>query len=211
MLDVPLLIEAGLWKWVGEIVVVYVWVYPLRLLSSCPCASFHRHLPRVSTLPGQSSPNRSSDAQIRASPTLAPPLPPPRHPLPNPPPNPESPPNSPSANKTPYATAVLDNSGTPTDLSAQLDRLVARWRAQQGGTTGWWWRLCWIPPVGVTAGGLCLLVRAWRCRRGVPGRKRRRGTAEPDRVEMDDLSGGARRRTGSGSGGAAGAKESVYD
>ena len=26
VMDVPLLIEAGMWKWVGEIVVVYVWV-----------------------------------------------------------------------------------------------------------------------------------------------------------------------------------------
>lgn len=34
VVDVPLLIEAGLWKWTGEIVLVYVWVHALLYDSS---------------------------------------------------------------------------------------------------------------------------------------------------------------------------------
>lgn len=97
--------------------------------------------------------------------------------------------------KLSYSTQVLDNSGTTADLSAQVDRLVKRWYSQQGGSTGWWWRLCWIlPPVGVTAGVLCLM-RNW-IRTLKKGRRRGRGEVErkdQEKIEMKDL----RRRTAS--------------
>jgi len=80
--------------------------------------------------------------------------------------------------KLPYATAVLDNSGSPKDLAGQVDRLVAKWRNQQGGNSGWWWKVCWlVPPVGLAAGLLCLVSRWWRFRGG----ERRRGRGEVEK------------------------------
>ena len=113
--------------------------------------------------------------------------------------------------KTQYAQSVLDNSGTPADLSAQVDSLVKRWRAQQGDQSGWWWRACWLlPPVGMVAGLLCM-AQNWirlkrRSRRRSRGEVERRDTkgrgGEGERIEMRDLSGrgveGARKRGASG-------------
>lgn len=109
------------------------------------------------------------------------------------------------SSKTAYATSVIDNSGTLTDLCEQVDRLVGRWRKQQGGGTGWWWRLCWvIPPVGLAAGMVCLIRGWWKARGGPRRRARgeverkggREGGAEGERIELKELKGG-RRRTGS--------------
>jgi len=109
----------------------------------------------------------------------------------------------PLSQKLSYATQVLDNSGTQSDLNAQVDRLVKRWKAQQGGSSGWWWRLCWlVPPVGLAAGAICLLQGWWRSGRT----SRRRGRGEVDQrvpgesIEMSDRGGrgdGRRRNTGS--------------
>lgn len=95
--------------------------------------------------------------------------------------------------KLAYSTQVLDNSGSLQDLAVQVDRLVRRWHAQQGGSSGWWWRACWLfPPVGITAGLLCLVKNALRSV-GRKGRRRGRGEVEhrDERIEMRDM----RRRT----------------
>lgn len=106
--------------------------------------------------------------------------------------------------KLSYATSVIDNSGSFTDLNDQVDRTVAKWRAQQGGDSGWWWRLCWlIPPVGLIAGALCLFA-VWR--EGKKDRRRGRGEVSrrdrseqaAERIELMELKGG-RRRAASGS------------
>ena len=99
--------------------------------------------------------------------------------------------------KLAYSTQVLDNSGTTSDLSAQVDRIVRRWYAQQGGNTGWWWRLCWlVPPVGITAGLLCLAGN-WMRSLKKKGRRRGRGEVQNrdggERIEMKEM----RRRTAS--------------
>lgn len=108
----------------------------------------------------------------------------------------------PLSTKLSFATSVIDNSGSLSDLTGQVDRQVTRWRAQQGGSSGWWWRACWLlPPVGLVAGGLCLLARMWRARRG--GRRRGRGEVERrrgedgggERIELSEMKG--RRRTAS--------------
>lgn len=84
----------------------------------------------------------------------------------------------PLSKKLPYATSVLDNSGSPKDLASQVDRLVAKWRKQQGGDSGWWWKVCWlVPPVGLAAGVICLISRAWKYRQGT----RRKGRGEVER------------------------------
>lgn len=88
----------------------------------------------------------------------------------------------PVANKLAYATTVIDNSGTHADLEVQIDRAVGKWRAQQGGASGWWWRLCWLcPPVGLMAGWMALLrtyVRAKRVRRRARDEVERKGGYE---------------------------------
>jgi len=145
VVDVPLLIEAGLWKWVGEIVVVYV--------------NEKLQLSRLLARPSD-PPLTPDQASSRISSQL------------------------PLSSKLIYATSVLDNSGTPTDLAGQVDRLVSKWRAQQGGKSGWWWRVCWLlPPVGLVAGGLCLVRRWWKWRNGGGGKGgRRRARGEVERV-----------------------------
>ncbi|GMK57883.1 hypothetical protein CspeluHIS016_0407170 [Cutaneotrichosporon spelunceum] len=148
VLDVPLLIEAGLWKWVGEVMVVYVSekLQLRRLLDRPP-------------LPGN-EPLTESQAKDRVRSQM------------------------PVADKLAYATTVIENSGTLTDLESQVDRAVAKWREQQGGKSGWWWKLCWlVPPVGLIAGWICLLRTHVRAKRV---RKRTRGEVERRGVEMQD-------------------------
>jgi dephospho-CoA kinase len=110
----------------------------------------------------------------------------------------------PLSQKLSYATQVIDNSGTQADLTAQIDRLVARWKAQQGGSSGWWWRICWlIPPLGLSAGALCLLQTWWRGSAAEKGRRRGRGEIDHrpkvggggESYEMTDRT--RRRQTGS--------------
>ncbi len=110
----------------------------------------------------------------------------------------------PLSTKLLYATSVVDNSGTLSDLESQIDRLVQKWYNQQGGSTGWWWRICWlIPPVGLVAGAICLLARWFRIRRGPRRRARgemerkgnRDGGNEGERIELRDM----RRRRDTGS------------
>ena len=110
----------------------------------------------------------------------------------------------PLSQKLSYATQVLDNSGTPADLSSQVDRLVKRWKAQQGGESGWWWRLCWlIPPVGLAAGAICLIQGWWRAgkrkdrRRGRGEVDRRLGGGDGESIELKERGEGRRRNTGS--------------
>lgn len=108
--------------------------------------------------------------------------------------------------KTSYSTCIIDNSGTLIDLKTQVDRQVLRWRQQQGGSFGWWWKICWfLPPIGLVAGGLCLIQKWFKGKKG----SRRRGRGEVDRrgkeldgivgerIELSDM--GGRRRTASSS------------
>ena len=109
--------------------------------------------------------------------------------------------------KLSYATQVIDNSGSVTDLSGQIDRLVQRWKHQQGGSIGWWWLLCWlIPPLGLLAGAICL-VQTWFKSKRLEGKGRRRARGEVEKrrgrggreemIELQDR--GGRRRMTSGS------------
>ncbi|EIW71761.1 hypothetical protein TREMEDRAFT_27919 [Tremella mesenterica DSM 1558] len=159
VLDVPLLIEAGLWRWVGEVVVVFV-----------------NDKLQISRLLSRPSPTPLSITQAQARISSQMPL----------------------SQKAIYATCIIDNSGSLPELATQVDRLISKWKKQQGGETGWWWRLCRIPPIGLTAGVVCL-VRRWIMMR--KGRRRGRGEVlrfvhddEREQVELRDM----RRRTGSG-------------
>ncbi|OWZ49297.1 dephospho-CoA kinase [Cryptococcus neoformans var. grubii Br795] len=162
IVDVPLLIEAGMWKWVGDTVVVYV----------------NERLQLSRLLSRQSNPPLT---QSQASSRIASQLP--------------------LSAKLSYATSVIDNSGSFSDLNDQVDRTVAKWKAQQGGDSGWWWRVCWlVPPVGLVAGALSLLA-IWRKskkdrRRGRGEVSRRDGSEQaPERIELMELKGRRRRAT----------------
>ena len=115
----------------------------------------------------------------------------------------------PLSQKLTYATQVIDNSGTLQDLHAQVDRLVKRWKKQQGGESGWWWRLCWlVPPMGITAGAISLIKGWWAASRKA-GRKsrgevrRRPGQIgddeEGERIELKERGQGSGRRRNTGS------------
>ena len=185
VLDVPLLIEAGLHLWVGDVAVVYVYV--------------------SRTCEAQSGILTRSNERLQLSRLLSRPADPP---LTQPQAEARIASQMPLSTKTHYASSVLDNSGTPADLSAQVDTLVKRWRKQQGGASGWWWRACWLlPPVGMVAGALCVLQnwlqlqrRSRRRSRGEVERRETRKRPEAERIEMRDMSmvGEARKRGSSG-------------
>ncbi|WVR05741.1 dephospho-CoA kinase [Kwoniella sp. DSM 27419] len=167
IVDVPLLIEAGLWKWVGDVVVVYV--------------NERLQLSRLMARATPGPPLTQAQASARISSQLS------------------------LSDKLSYATSVIDNSGTLVDLHGQVDRLVAKWKAGQGGSTGWWWRLCWVvPPVGLAAGALVLLGRWWKGTRGdrrksrgeVDRRDRPRADEGGEKIELREMRGGRRRGTG---------------
>jgi dephospho-CoA kinase len=64
--------------------------------------------------------------------------------------------------KLPYADIVLDNSGTPHDLDAQIAGLVQRLNSE----AGWSWRLArWLPPYAVASAAATMLFRAVKRRR----------------------------------------------
>lgn len=96
----------------------------------------------------------------------------------------------PLSKKAEYATTVIDNSGSFSDLEVQVDRAVAKWRRSQGTL---WWRICWIlPPVGIAAGWVSLFnmwLRARRRERKTRGEK----SSQAESHEMSDL---RRRRAG---------------
>lgn len=179
ILDVPLLIEANLYKWVGSITVVYVYVTAeIILTNSNESLQLARLLSRP-PLPGQAQLTKAA-AQSRINSQLS------------------------LSSKLPYADHVLDNSGTPKDLQQQVDFVVAKWKKSQGGETGWWWRLCWIlPPLGIWVGAWALVwreVRRWRRVGKDKGRRRARGETtrrdhEDERIELREI--GRRRTSGS--------------
>ncbi|KAG5343006.1 Dephospho-CoA kinase [Termitomyces sp. T112] len=94
VLDVPLLIEGGLWKWVGQVVVVYcsVDIQLQRLMNRDNCT------------------REEALARINAQ--------------------------MPIAEKVAYADYVIDNSGTPQELSAQVDAFVEKLDKEIGSL--WW-------------------------------------------------------------------------
>lgn len=120
IMDVPLLIEGGLWKWVGMVVVVYWCVHSLWqkgvVLMADVCSSDELQLQRLMLRDNSSREEATSrlNAQI------------------------------PISQKVSYADYVIDNSGTKQELEANIDRLIRR----LDDKAGWSWRLSWIPPVG---------------------------------------------------------------
>ncbi|KAG9093037.1 hypothetical protein FRC06_011706 [Ceratobasidium sp. 370] len=150
IVDVPLLIETGMWKQVGKVVVVYVYVVPCAPLLPVPLDEhsdkFRSKELQMQRLMRRDSSDRAA-AQSRVSSQL------------------------PLASKLEYADIVIDNSGTLSDTERQVSSLVQRLEKE----TGWTWLVSWlIPPVGLLLGGWCLVWRAIK-----RGRRTKRRPAVP--------------------------------
>ena len=137
VLDVPLLIESGIWLWVGKVVVVYWCASPSRRWTLRPRTRSRSALHRSSTeIQLQRLMQRDSSTREAASARLGAQLP--------------------IADKLAYADHVLDNSGGPRELEQQVDAFVRRLQRD----VGWAWRVNWlVPPLGLLAG---LSVLLWR-------------------------------------------------
>lgn len=148
VLDVPLLVEGGLWKLVGKVIVVYWCVAATVFFIS------HLPLPDVNSSPEiqlQRLMKRDGSSREDASARL----------------------NSqiPIADKLQHADLVLDNSGSPQDLDGQIDSLIRKLYKE----AGWSWRLSWLfPPYGLFSAVSTLLWRTLRRQRRTA--KQRRAT-----------------------------------
>lgn len=161
VVDVPLLIEGGLWKWMGKVVVVYWCVsfaffyHTLLAYMSYTLCSFLTCL--IVMLLHVSSPElqlqrlmaRDNSTHADASSRLNSQLP--------------------ITSKVPHADIVIDNSGTPADLKGEVMSCIGKLER----AVGWGWLLSWlVPPVGLLSALWCLACRALR-RRMVDARGRR--------------------------------------
>lgn len=136
VLDVPLLIEGGLWKLVGMVIVVYWCVTLPYLLFTSVMTSFHNSSSEIQLQRLMKRDNSSrQDASARLKSQL------------------------PIADKLQYADVVLDNSGSPQDLDSQIDSLIRKLQKE----AGWSWRVSWLfPPYGLFSAVSTLLWRTLR-------------------------------------------------
>lgn len=66
----------------------------------------------------------------------------------------------PISQKVTFADAIIDNSGSLSDLEGQVNAFVQKVIREVEGTWGVWWRLCWVLPfVGVFS---ALWLVGWR-------------------------------------------------
>lgn len=134
VLDVPLLVEAGLWRWVGFVVVIY-WSVPLV---------FNPNLTITLTPTSSTSSDSSRELQMKrlmirdnltqaaAQDRLSAQMP--------------------LIDKVEYANKVIENSGGPQELACEVDVVASALRRK----AGWTWRLSWwFPP-------LAIVMAIWR-------------------------------------------------
>lgn len=145
IMDVPLLVEGGLWRWMGKVIVVYWYVtlytelivYRLTYsLQSPPEVQLERLMLRDKS--------SQEDATSRLNSQLS------------------------IDEKLVYADIVLDNSGSPEALKAQVNALVERLDKE----IGYWWLVGWILPFLSVFTGISLLL--WRWLRSSSRQKARR-------------------------------------
>ena len=134
VVEVPLLIEGGLWRLMALVVVVH-WSASLppsstRLTSSnsSPETQLNRLTSRDASTPSAASARIASQLPV--------------------------------AQKLPYADYPIPNDAGPDDLRAHVDAFVVHVQSLLGA--GVWWRLCWlIPPLGVLAALAVITSRNW--------------------------------------------------
>ncbi|KAJ6607921.1 dephospho-CoA kinase-domain-containing protein [Mycena sp. CBHHK59/15] len=133
IVDVPLLIEGGLWKWVGKVVVVY-WLVAFTLVLPLVAFDdiFSNAEVQLERLMQRDNSSRE-DASSRLNSQLA------------------------IADKLQYADVVIDNSGSPEDLGKHISAFVRDLDLE----SGWTWRFSWIiPPFGILSAIWALSRRA---------------------------------------------------
>ncbi|KAH0839418.1 P-loop containing nucleoside triphosphate hydrolase protein [Lanmaoa asiatica] len=139
VVDVPLLIEGGLWKWMGRVVVVYWYVgFELARLvllhhhpfsPSSPELQLHRLVARDKSAPADAHSRLNSQLSITS--------------------------------KVAYADLVIDNSGSLTDLDGEVMSCLGKLER----AVGWGWMVSWLfPPVGLLSAVWCLSWRAFKRR-----------------------------------------------
>jgi dephospho-CoA kinase len=135
VLDVPLLVEGGLWRLVGKVVVVYWYVH--ALLSGCEAVHFSEHCtyspPEVQLQRLMQRDNSTrEDASARLSSQL------------------------PITEKVIYADVVIDNSGSLQELETQVSNFVEGTKKSVRG----WWLIEWLfPPFAVVSAAALM---GWR-------------------------------------------------
>lgn len=162
VVDAPLLIEAGLWKMCGAIVVVYWCVLSLFAVRQAN--------PRVTsseTLQLQRLRSRNSLTLAEAQARIGS--------------------QNPLSSKLVYADYVIDNSGPLQDLTSQVSRVVAKLQER----AGWSWVVSWLlPPWGLVRGALLVGWRLWIKRVGKDKERRKsRGEKKGEEIEMRDRRG----------------------
>lgn len=146
VLDVPLLVEGGMWKWVAKTVVVYWYVVLLVVCAEMwgligGCSSPELQLQRLMKRDG--STKEAASARVKAQ--------------------------MPITEKTQYGDIVIDNSGSQQDLEIQVDSLVRRLYKE----AGWTWRISWVfPPFTILSAGWTLLWNRVRKARQAARRRR---------------------------------------
>jgi len=150
VLDVPLLIESKIHRWVGKVIVVYWFVpFDIRVAHDATIDNFvtsssaEIQLQRLMHRDGSTREAARSRLQAQL----------------------------PIAEKLGYADIVLDNSGTQAELEVQVDELVRRLYLE----AGWSWRVKWLaPPIGLLSALWTLIWRRVKRRH-----RSRRRKAEP--------------------------------
>jgi len=129
IVDAPLLIEAGLWRYAGKIILVY--------------CSEQLQMQRLKSRNNLSP--EDAAARIRSQ--------------------------APLSSKLTYADFVVDNSGSLSDLQAQVDGVIGKLKKE----AGWSWQLSWwFPPLGIFRGILLILWRLYY--KGIGSKKRARSS-----------------------------------
>lgn len=133
IVDAPLLIEAGLWKFCGAIVIVY-WY---DIWASTPCSRtltlghFSSEALQVQRIRARNNVSaEEAQSRIRAQ--------------------------APLSSKLAYADHVIDNSGPVADLDDQVATVARKLKRK----AGWFYLVSWlVPPIGILSGALLI---AWR-------------------------------------------------
>lgn len=159
VVDAPLLIEAGLWKMCGAIVVVYWYVLFRR-----EGVELTRTVGSSETLQLQRLRSRNSLTLAEAQARIGA--------------------QNPLSSKLVYADYVIDNSGPLQDLTSQVSRVVTKLHER----VGWSWIVSWLlPPWGLMRGALLVGWRLWIKRVGKDKERRKtRGERKGEEIEMRD-------------------------
>lgn len=134
VVDVPLLIEGGLWKWMGRVIVVYWYVPGFRsLIAASPVLGSSPEIQLQRLMARDKSTRADAASRLNSQ--------------------------DPITSKVAYADFVVDNSGSLTDLDGEVMSCIGKLER----AVGWGWIVSWLlPPVGLLSAIWCLSRRAFK-------------------------------------------------